>query len=241
MLIALLLLAASPAAAATCETTDFDGAPITWCRVDLASEELRLWLRDPDAAPFGTFGRVEEALGREGKHVGIAMNAGMFHHDRSPVGLYVENGMQEGRLVTSDGPGNFGLLPNGVFCVGDGTAQVIESHAYADNPPPCRYATQSGPMLVIDGKLHPKFRADSDSFYIRNGVGVRPGGTEAILAISDVPVNFHHFARFFRDVAGTPNALFLDGDVSRLYAPQLDRWDMGVPMGPILGTVEPAG
>jgi uncharacterized protein YigE (DUF2233 family) len=163
------------------------------------------------------------------------MNAGMYHADRAPVGLYIENGVELAPIITTDGPGNFGLLPNGVFCIGDAFA-VIEARRFAANPPACRHATQSGPMLVIDGALHPRFLPDSDSFNIRNGVGVRADGT-AVFAISGARVNFHTFARLFRDALGTPNALFLDGSISRLYAPALDRDDAGFPMGPIVGLV----
>ncbi|MBT8408800.1 MAG: phosphodiester glycosidase family protein, partial [Alphaproteobacteria bacterium] len=108
---------------------------------------------------------------------------------------------------------------------------------FAASDPDCRYATQSGPMLVIDGRLHPRFLPRSDSRFVRNGVGVTENGS-LIAAISNRPVNFHRFARFFRDVLKTPNALFLDGKVSRLYAPGLDRHDLGFPMGPMLGVVE---
>jgi uncharacterized protein YigE (DUF2233 family) len=117
---------------------------------------------------------------------------------------------------------------------------VVESRAFAEARPVCRYATQSGPMLVIDGALHPKFLATSDSLYVRNGVGVTEDG-RAVMVISNDAVNFHSFARLFRDVLDTPNALYLDGNISRLYAPQLDRHDGGFPMGPILGVVGPQG
>jgi uncharacterized protein YigE (DUF2233 family) len=92
-------------------------------------------------------------------------------------------------------------------------------------------------MLVIEGALHPRFIPGSDSLNIRNGVGVAPDG-RLFAAISNERVNFHMFARFFRDVLGTPNALFLDGKVSRLYAPELRRHDLGFPVGPLIGIVE---
>lgn len=238
MVFALGLFAAPGADAADCEPITFDGASFTACEIDMHAADVRLFLRDPEGEVYGTFSRVEAGL-PEGKRLALAMNAGMFHDDLRPVGLYVENGAQEMHLVTRDGPGNFGLLPNGVLCIGDGEAQVIESLRFADTGPACRFATQSGPMLVIDGALHPRFRAASDSLNIRNGVGMKDNGRRMILAISNEPVNFHHFGRLFRDRFETPNALYLDGRVSRLHAPGIDRSDFGFPVGPILGVVVP--
>ena len=233
-----LILAPLAAAAATCRDTSFDGASYTLCEVTL-DEDLRLFHSGPDGA-YGSFRALDEALAAEGKALGFAMNAGMYHRDLAPVGLYVEDGREQTRLITSDGPGNFGLLPNGVFCIGQ-TFRVIESRAFKAESPACRFATQSGPMLVIDGDLHPRFLATSDSTYIRNGVGVSADGTRAVFAISNDRVNFHTFARLFRDELGLPDALYFDGNISRLYAPDLGRHDAGFPMGPIVGTVVPKG
>lgn len=221
------------AQAVTCRDDSFEGASYSVCAVS-PEEDLRLFLNGPEG-PYGSFAAVETALAAKGLKLAFAMNAGMFHSDLSPAGLYIENRQQKMRLITSEGPGNFGLLPNGVFCAGEGFA-IIESRAFKASPPECRYATQSGPLLVIDGALHPMFVAGSDSFNYRNGVGVAEDG-RALFAISNDAVNFHAFARYFRDVLGVKNALFLDGSISRLYAPELDRDDMGFPMGPIVGVV----
>lgn len=241
-LMAVLLLAA-PAAAqdGPCRDLTFDGVPYTVCEA-AAGDDLRVFHTAADGAPFGTFARVEDALAAEGLRLGFAMNGGMYHEDRRPVGLLVEDGQERARIVTADGPGNFGLLPNGVFCVTpDRRFAVIESRAYARDRPECRFATQSGPMLVIDGALHPRFVEGSDSRNHRNGVGVSADGTRAVFAITARPVNFHAFARLFRDGLGLPQALFLDGQVSRLYAPAIRRNDFGLPMGPIVGLAVPAG
>ena len=231
-----LLLAPTAMQAADCRDTSFEGASYTLCEVT-AGEDLRLFQSGPDGA-YGSFKNVDAALAAEGKALGFAMNAGMYHRDLAPVGLYVENGVEVSKLVTRAGPGNFGLLPNGVFCIDDGF-RVIESRVFRKERPDCRYATQSGPMLVIGGKLHPKLLADSDSLYVRNGVGVSRDGARAVFAISNEAVNFHTFARLFRDALGLPDALYFDGNISRLYAPALGRHDGGFPMGPMVGTVVP--
>lgn len=230
---AISLFLSAPALAAECRDTAFEGVSITVCEADPASDDIRLFLNGSDGKPLGTFDNIEVEAGR----LAWAMNGGMYHPDRRPVGLYIENGEQIAPIVTREGPGNFGLLPNGVLCLRDGKAQVIESRRFAKEKPACTYASQSGPMLVIDGKLHPRFLPNSDSRFVRNGVGVTRDG-KLVAAISNGSVNFHRFGRFFRDALKTPNALYLDGKVSRLYAPGLSRRDIGFPMGPMLGVVE---
>ncbi|MCB6179759.1 phosphodiester glycosidase family protein [Rhodobacter sp. Har01] len=239
-LLALLLpQTALPAAATACRDEVFEATSFTLCEVTRA-DDLRLFLNGADG-PYGSFAAVNDALAADGATLGFAMNAGMYHRDLSPVGLFVQAGRELAGLVTRDGPGNFGLLPNGVFCWGEGGFRVVESRTFKTRRPACTWATQSGPMLVIGGALHPKLLPDSDSLYIRNGVGVSPDGSRAVFAISNDAVNFHRFARLFRDHLGLPDALYFDGSISRLYAPNLGRSDLGFPMGPIVGAVVPKG
>ncbi|PTW44882.1 phosphodiester glycosidase family protein [Rhodovulum kholense] len=236
----LVVLLPLPAAAEpACHPLTHEDRGYVVCSADPATDDLRLFLKTDQGGIFGSFGRLNQALAARGETLAFAMNAGMYHPDRRPVGLYVEDGRQQMHAVAAAGPGNFGMLPNGVLCLEDGRAEVIETRAYLADPPECRYATQSGPMLVIDGALHPRFLSDSDSRYVRNGVGVDAEG-RLHFAISDAPVTFHEFGRLFRDVLKTPNALYFDGKVSKLYAPDLGRNDAGLPMGPIIGAVVPA-
>ncbi|MEH6673968.1 MAG: phosphodiester glycosidase family protein [Sulfitobacter sp.] len=232
--------AAAPVHAETCETLTFNGTGYTICDVDLTQDRLELFLYDPDGKPHGYFNTLNTALKKQGQQLGFAMNAGMYHDDRAPVGYYLENGKEHQKVISSDGPGNFGLLPNGVLCLRDGRADVIETKAFVRKAPDCRSATQSGPMLVIDGKLHPRFLKDGTSRYIRNGVGTSADGKRAVFAISNETVNFYDFALLFRDHLKLPNALYFDGNISRLRAPDLGRNDLGFsPLGPIIGVVKP--
>ncbi|QBF33752.1 phosphodiester glycosidase family protein [Thalassococcus sp. S3] len=234
-----LLVLCQPALAAECKAVTHDANRYTICEVDPRTETLRLFLYDDAGAPYGHFSAVDAALSNQQRRLGFAMNAGMYHSDRAPVGHYIEDGEQVMRVVSSAGPGNFGLLPNGILCLREGRADVIETLRFQSEAPECRHATQSGPMLVIDGALHPRFLEDSTSRYVRNGVGTSSDGSRAVFAISSNPVTFHEFGRLFRDELDLPNALYFDGNVSRLHAPMLDRSDVGFRMGPIIGTVRP--
>lgn len=245
---ALILLAAlwalpasgsgSDSDAVVCSDITFDENRYTICEVDAERAQLKLFLRDENDQILGHFSRIEEALKSEGKALVFATNAGMYHANRAPVGLYVEDGKQEMRLVPNAGPGNFGLLPNGVFCLREGRADVFETLAFRDAGTQCSSATQSGPMLVIDGDLHPRFLANSTSHYIRNGVGTSADGRRVVFAISRNAVSFHQFGSLFRDHLHLPNALYFDGNISRLHAPQIGRSDAGFMMGPVVGVIE---
>ena len=237
-LLVLGLNAANGTASAACAPKDFDSAKFTVCTFDPRRDDIRLFLSGPDDKPYGSLGALASTLKSKGEELTFAMNAGMFGQDQLPVGLYVEDRRKLHEADTRGGASNFHMKPNGVFWIGEGDAGVTETNRYLANPPPTRYATQSGPMLIVEGKIHPKIRPNGTSLKIRNGVGACKGGVVAF-AIADEPVTFDAFARLFRDGLGCQNALFLDGSVSSLYAPELNRGDELEPLGPIVGVVRP--
>ncbi len=210
----------------------------TACQFDPQTVDIRLHLSDPGGRIYGAFDPLRRQLWAERRVLLFAMNAGMYHDDRSPVGLFVDTGRVVKSAVTGGGWGNFHLLPNGVFLMKDGRAEVMETLAYKKRGVTPDFATQSGPMLVIDGKLHPRFLADSDSLKIRNGVGVDDAG-RVHMVISKVPVRFYDFATFFRDQLGCRNALYLDGSISSAFIADQNRDDRLFPMGPILSVSMP--
>ena len=176
---------------------------------------------------------LEASLGPQAATVAFAMNAGMYDEDGRPIGLALVEGKQKRGINRRKGGGNFHLMPNGVFQVHkDGRAEVVTSERWKPSAS-IRLSTQSGPMLVIDGKLHPAFDRDGTSRYVRNGVGIGPKG-EALFVISDGPVSLGKFARYYRDQLKARNALFFDGAVSALWDPANGRRDVTKPLGPIV-------
>jgi uncharacterized protein YigE (DUF2233 family) len=225
----------------SCASMRFDGASYVVCSFDARRDDIRLYWKGADNQAYGGFSPLAKALASRGRSLRFAMNAGMFENDLSPVGLYIEDGRQIRRADLRDGSSNFHLRPNGVFYIGDGAAGVVETSRFLAQGPKAQFATQSGPMMVIDGRIHPKIHSTGASEKIRNGVGVREGAL-VYFALSEEPVTFHAFARLFRDGLNCPNALFLDGSVSSLYAPNLNRKDdPTLPIGPIVAVTVPAG
>lgn len=242
-LICALLVAATACEQGPCQTVEYQETPLTVCSFSVSEDELSFHRLNPEGDPFGQFDDLAEHLKKADRKLIFAMNGGMYHEDRRPVGLYVEQGERTGPLVTRASAGNFGLLPNGLFWIDDTHAAVTETltfvEQFEDTVP--HYATQSGPMLVIDGELHPAFNADGTSRKRRNGVGVSEDGQTVHFVISDAAINFHQFASYFRDELQTPNALYLDGTVSKLFAADLGRNEKGLDMGPIIAVSVPTG
>ena len=244
VILAFLLLAAcreAPSVAETqasapvsaCSERNFEGSRFTIC--DPGKGAIEVITGEP---PYRDFTTLEATLGK--RQVAFAMNGGMFGEDGRAIGLLVEKGRQIHAINRREGGGNFHLMPNGVFLVRrDGSAAVITSDSYKPSPD-ITFATQSGPMLVVAGKLHPRFDPDGSSRNIRNGVGIARDG-RARFVISEDPVSFGKFARLFRDDLGAKDALYFDGSVSSLWDPANGRRDAHAPLGPMVVVFKPAG
>ncbi|MDQ0333313.1 uncharacterized protein YigE (DUF2233 family) [Mesorhizobium sp. YL-MeA3-2017] len=246
LLLAASLAAAQPGPARPCEEQTFEDAKFIICTATPGHDDLRLFWKDAHGEPYRRFPAIAKAVADEGRMLLFAMNAGMYRTDFSPIGLYVENGkeLRPASTKTMDGPPgkvpNFFKEPNGVFFLNDDGAGILPTADYLKRRLKARFATQSGPMLVIENKLNPIFIAGSTDRTHRSGVGVCKDGSVRF-AISEDAVNFHDFARLFRDHLNCPNALFLDGGNGvGLYDPNLGRsdisWHGG--FGPVIGLLE---
>ena len=214
-----------------CRRETFEGVDLTHCIADPATNTIRTALAPAAGEAAGSFRGW--AAKSDATNIAFAMNAGMYGDDLKPIGYFVQGSDRLAELNRADGSGNFHLKPNGVFFGTGSTWRVLDSETFyrtvGDRP---EFGTQSGPMLVIDGKLHPEFQDDGPSRAIRNGVGVSGDG-KAHFVISEGAISFGKFARYFRDELKTPNALYLDGNVSSLWIPASARMDGGR-VGPLL-------
>lgn len=196
---------------------------------------------DKTLKPLYTFDQLIEDLESD-TQLKFATNAGMYNREFAPIGYTVINGQQILSLNLNQGAGNFHMMPNGVLWWDKaGKVYITESntlHTMLDNKVARPlYATQSGPMLIIDGMIHPKFNPNSASKKIRNGVGVCDDGNVSFVTSSEL-VNFYQFAHYFKEQLNCPNALFLDGGVaSALYAPDINKKD-DKNMGVMIGLIE---
>jgi uncharacterized protein YigE (DUF2233 family) len=230
----LAFISLNAAAYAGCAAQAYNGHSYTVCSFDVKTEHVELFNLDQNDIPLGNFDRLSQKLKADGKTLTFAMNAGRYDQNLRPVGLYVENGAEAKRLNRKNGGGNFHLKPNGVFYIVGNKTGVMETEAFAKSGIKADFATQSGPMLVINNKIHPRLSPTGTSFKIRNGVGVMDDHT-AMFAISNDPVQFYEFASLFKDQLGCKNALFLDGSISSLYSSEVSGVGGYLPMGPMVG------
>ena len=183
---------------------------------EVSPSQIKFFHQDDKGNVFGNFANLKTWLDHHDKKLVFGMNGGMYLRNLSPQGLYIEDGKQITNLNTiQTAYGNFYMQPNGVFYITkDGIGHVVTTKDFKFTMD-IKYATQSGPMLLINGKYHHKFNPRSKHVHIRNGVGVLPNGN-LLFAISRDKITFYDFATFFRS-KGCKNALYLDGFVSRIY------------------------
>jgi uncharacterized protein YigE (DUF2233 family) len=246
-MIAFLLVAATSLAAHTgrtlaetqpCRLFEYERNAYTICEVDLRKHIVRIHWKRSDDTPYAYLSALPRTLEGGVGRLLFATNAGMFDPALKPVGLYVERGRELVHVNTRSGYGNFHMKPNGVFYLSAGRPAIAETRAFLKQGTQADLATQSGPMLVINGRVHPRFDRRSTSLKARNGVGVR-ADAKILFAISEGEVSFDAFARLFRDGLNCPNALFLDGgSASSLYAPSLNRLGNILSLGPMLAVYE---
>ena len=196
----------------------YEGHTYIIVRVEPETSDIITCYKNSDGEVIQNWKRLNRYIESKGKELIFACNGGMFMEDLRPLGLYIENGQRIAPLNTRSASTNFYIQPNGVFYVlEDGTPGIVTTVDYTLSQLSPKYATQSGPMLTVDGVINSKFNINSTSYKYRNGVGINKDG-DVIFILSKVPVTFYEFANTFLQT-GCPNSLFLDGDISDFYYP----------------------
>jgi len=188
---------------------------VSYYVVDQKKANIALFLKDSNGEFINNFTNLKDILKKDKKELIFATNSGIFMQNYIPLGLHVEKGKQiRGLNKRKSGYGNFYMKPNGVFYIkNDNSAGVCKSIDYKSSD--IKYASQSGPILVIDGEINPAFRKGSKHAHIRNGVGVLKDG-KIVFAISEEQLSFYEFAAFFKKM-GCKSALYFDGSISGVY------------------------
>lgn len=199
----------------------YNGNSFVTYKVDTKKQDLKLFWKNENGQNFGSIQNLKLWIENKKIKLNFAMNGGMYKKDYSPQGLYIEKQKILVPLDTTKATGNFYLKPNGFFYLTtNNTAKICTTQLFRNNGK-IKYATQSGPMLIIDGKIHSDFKEGSSNLNIRNGVGILPDG-KVVFVLSKKEINFYDFANYFKSL-GCENALYLDGFVSRAYVPS-EKW-----------------
>jgi uncharacterized protein YigE (DUF2233 family) len=233
--LAFALALSTKALAVEIVTHPYRSGVIRSCHIDLRKDALQMFWRDDKGVAYGNFQRLQQWLRPQAEELICATNGGIYQEDLRPLGLYVENGRVLHRLNTRKGAyGNFYFEPNGVFIIEDRRARIVDTDRFqaesASSARSVRFATQSGPILVQNGEINPRFTPASTNRLIRNAVCI-VSSQKVILAMSDTVVSFYEFSRFLRDTLKCTDALHMDSSVSQFLPHD------GIQLGPSFGVI----
>lgn len=172
----LLLIAVATLAFTSANKFDDDSGMVSYI-VDPKIQELHFYWKNKEGERLGSINRLKKEIERKNQTLVFATNGGMYSKNFSPQGLFIQNRKIITPLDTADGAGNFYMKPNGIFYITtENVPFVCETRDFIhDNN--IKYATQSGPMLLLNGKVHTAFKEGSTNLNIRNGVGILPNNT----------------------------------------------------------------
>ena len=194
-LLPLLLLSLPAFASGKCSLTD-PSLTLQSYTVDPQRERIVMYWQKEDGKAWGSLRALLADIDHNGQ-VQMAMNGGIYDKAYAPLGLYIEKGRQLTPLNRASGGGNFFIRPGGVFYLR-------------------RYAVQSGPMLIENGKINWRLKPSASSRKLRNGVGITGDG-KVVFMLSARETNFYDFACYAQSRLNVRQMLYLDGTISKMY------------------------
>nr|WP_262422038.1 phosphodiester glycosidase family protein [Klebsiella grimontii] len=212
-LLPLLLLSLPAFASGTCSLTD-PSLTLQSYTVDPQRERIVMYWQNEDGKAWGSLRSLLGDINRDGQ-VQMAMNGGIYDKAYAPLGLYIEKGRQLTPLNRASGGGNFFIRPGGVFYLRGQNAGIVSINKFRPSPA-IRYAVQSGPMLIENGKINWRLKPSASSRKLRNGVGITGDG-KVVFMLSARETNFYDFACYAQAKLNVRQMLYLDGTISKMY------------------------
>lgn len=212
-LLPLLLLSLPAFASGTCSLTD-PSLTLQSYTVDPQRERIVMYWQNEDGKAWGSLRSLLGDINRDGQ-VQMAMNGGIYDKAYAPLGLYIEKGRQLTPLNRASGGGNFFIRPGGVFYLRGQNAGIVSINKFRPSSA-IRYAVQSGPMLIENGKINWRLKPSASSRKLRNGVGITGDG-KVVFMLSARETNFYDFAGYAQAKLNVRQMLYLDGTISKMY------------------------
>ena len=212
-LLPLALLPLAAVASAACTLTD-PTLTLQSYRVDAQKERIAMYWQDRHGKAWGSLRSLLAGIDGDGR-VQMAMNGGIYDKAYAPLGLYIEKGVQKVPLNRASGGGNFFIRPGGVFYLRGQNAGIVSINKFRPSPA-IRYAVQSGPMLIENGKINGRLKPSASSRKLRNGVGITGDG-KVVFMLSARETNFYDFACYAQAKLNVRQMLYLDGTISKMY------------------------
>ena len=212
-LLPLLLLSLPAFASGTCSLTA-PSLTLQSYTVDPQRERIVMYWQNEDGKAWGSLRSLLGDINRDGQ-VQMAMNGGIYDKAYAPLGLYIEKGRQLTPLNRASGGGNFFIRPGGVFYLRGQNAGIVSINKFRASPA-IRYAVQSGPMLIENGKINWRLKPSASSRKLRNGVGITGDG-KVVFMLSARETNFYDFACYAQAKLNVRQMLYLDGTISKMY------------------------
>ena len=212
-LLPLLFLSLPAFASGTCSLTD-PSLTLQSYTVNPQRERIVMYWQKADGEAWGSLRSLLAYINQNGR-VQMAMNGGIYDKAYAPLGLYIEKGRQLTPLNRASGGGNFFIRPGGVFYLRGQNAGIVSINKFRASPA-IRYAVQSGPMLIENGKINWRLKPSASSRKLRNGVGITGDG-KVVFMLSARETNFYDFACYAQAKLNVRQMLYLDGTISKMY------------------------
>lgn len=186
-------------------------------RIDLQSNKLELAIAEDHRNKIAT---VKDLMSTSAAVIGI--NGGFFSQELKPLGLRIVDGAIRNPVKSTPWWG--------VFYIENNRAHIVSQKQFHFNKK-IQFAVQSGPRLVIDGKIPLSLKPGVDS---RTALGITEDGRIVIVVTESLQLTTTELARFMKGPMiegglGCNYAINLDGGTSTQLYVKTPKFAITVP------------